>query len=137
MFKHLLVGGFLFFLSLFSSELRAQSVLGGNITWNCTGGNQYTVALNLYVDCYGLATSTSAFPASSDIFFYPDASCTAPEFSAFSVSADSTVMVEISDLCPTELPNSSCNNAASANLGIKKITYEGQVSLAPGCSWTA
>ncbi len=124
------------FLCLYfnSTDLRGQSILGGNITWNCLGGDQYTIALNVYVDCYGLATSTSAFPQSVDLVFFPGAGCTS---SAFSASADSTTMTEISDLCPTELVNSSCNNPASANLGVKKITYETQVTLASGCVWTA
>ena len=113
---------------------RAQTTLGGNITWECLGSNQYNVSLNVYVDCYGLANSTSAFPATVDILFYPQGACSG---SGFSASADSTTMEEISDLCPTEIVNSACNNAASANLGVKKITYEAVVTLAPGCLWTA
>ena len=134
MVKHLLLRITFAFIFLNASIVNGQSILGGNITWECLGGDQYNVALNVYVDCYGLAASTSAFPASVDIVFYPDAACAS---SAFSASADSTTMTEISDLCPTELLNSSCNNAASANLGVKKITYETQVVLAPGCLWTA
>jgi gliding motility-associated-like protein len=125
------------FFALQATTTRAQTILGGNITWECLGGDQYNVALNVYVDCFGLASSTSAFPQTVDIVFYPDASCTGPTYNAFSAYADSTSMTEISDLCPTELINSSCNNAASANLGVKKITYETQVALTAGCVWTA
>lgn len=134
MVKHLLLRLSFACILLNASVVSAQSILGGNITWDCLGGNQYNVALNVYVDCYGLASSTSAFPQAVDIVFYPDASCSSTSFSA---SADSTSMTEISDLCPTELLNSSCNNAASANLGVKKITYETVVTLSPGCTWTA
>ncbi len=135
--KHLLFCFALLSLLLSSLAMRSQTTVGGNITWECLGGNQYNVALNLYVDCYGLAASTSAFPAAVDLVFFPDASCTGPTFNAFSAVADSSSMGEISDLCPTELLNSSCNNSASANLGIKKITYEAEVTLTPGCVWTA
>jgi hypothetical protein len=108
MVKHLLLR-LTFTCILFNAYMaNAQSILGGNITWDCLGGDQYNVSLNVYVDCFGLATSTSAFPQAVDIVFYPDASCTSTSFSA---SADSTSMTEISDLCPTELLNSSCNNA--------------------------
>jgi len=137
MVKHLLICLVAMFFALQATTTRAQTILGGNITWECLGGDQYNVALNVYVDCFGLASSTSAFPQTVDIVFYPDASCTGPTYNAFSAYADSTSMTEISDLCPTELINSSCNNAASANLGVKKITYETQVALTAGCVWTA
>ncbi len=136
MVKHLLICAAAIFFVLQASTTRAQTILGGNITWECLGGDQYNIALNIYVDCFGLASSTSAFPQTVDIVFFPNASCTGPSYTAFSAYADSTSMTEISDLCPTELTNSSCNNATSANLGIKKITYETQTALAAGCSWT-
>lgn len=126
----------IFIFLIAAASMQAQSVLGGGITWNCLGGDQYNVSLNLYVDCYG-AGSTAQYPGFVDIVFAPDASCAGPSFNSFSASAASTSTTEVSDLCPTELLNSSCNNAASANLGIKKIVYETQVTLAAGCIWSA
>jgi phage tail protein X len=87
MVKHLLLRLTFACILLNASIASAQSILGGNITWDCLGGDQYNVVLNVYVDCYGLAASTSAFPQAVDIVFYPDASCSSTSFSA---SADST-----------------------------------------------
>jgi gliding motility-associated-like protein len=124
----------MFLLVLCASSAHAQSILGGNITWESLAGDQYDITLNLYLDCYGVATGTSPFPQTVDIAFNADASCTG---AAFSASANNTGSEEVSDLCPSELTNSSCNNPSSANLGIKKLTYETTVTLAAGCAWTA
>ena len=127
----------MFLLMLCASTAHAQSILGGNITWESLAGDQYDITLNLYLDCYGVATGASSFPQTVDIAFNADASCTGVAFSAFSASATNTGSVEVSDLCPSELLNSSCNNPSSANLGIKKLSYETTVTLAAGCAWTA
>ena len=132
-----IIKNFLLLLMLCSSAAHAQTILGGNLTWESLAGDQYNITLNLYVDCYGLTTSTSAYPQTVDITFNADASCTGAAFTAFSASANNTGFVEISDLCPSELLNSSCNNPSSANLGIKKLTYETTVTLGAGCTWTA
>ena len=121
----------------YSSSLNAQTVLGGNITWESLAGDQYNVTLNLYVDCYGLALNATPYPETVDIAFTADASCSGPSFTAFSAIASNSGFIEISDLCPAELLNSSCNNPSSANLGIKKLTYEATVTLGAGCTWTA
>jgi hypothetical protein len=126
-----------FSLLLFSSVANAQSILGGSITWESLAGDQYNVKLNLYVDCYGLSNVSEPYPQTVDIAFNADASCTGAAFSAFSAPASNTGSTEISDLCPTELLNSSCNNPSSANLGVKKLIYETTVTLAAGCAWTA
>lgn len=39
---------------------QANHVLGGNLTWDCLGGNQYTITLRIYKDCYGASPALSA-----------------------------------------------------------------------------
>jgi gliding motility-associated-like protein len=127
---------------------QAQSILGGSVTWERLGGDLYNVSLNVYYDCYGsivigqfdgdAANDTiNQFQNSIDIAFIPDASCAG--LVSFTAIADSTETEEISDLCSigafNELDNSTCNNPASFSLGLKKVTYEAQVTLAAGCTW--
>ena len=44
---------FLFFLLLSSNFIWASHVMGGEITWQCTGGNTYQFQLVFYRDCNG------------------------------------------------------------------------------------
>ena len=89
-----IIKNFLLLLMLCSSAVHAQTILGGNLTWESLAGDQYNITLNLYVDCYGLATSTSPYPQTVDIAFNADASCTGAAFTAFSASANNTSFVE-------------------------------------------
>jgi len=47
MVKHLLLRITFAFIFLNASIVHGQSILGGNITWECLGGDQYNVALNV------------------------------------------------------------------------------------------
>lgn len=105
----------------------ANHVLGGNITWNCLGGDQYQVTFTLYKDCYGNVGD----PATETVFFYPSGCGASP----FSADFNFVSAVEISDLCATELVNSSC--AGGLNPGTQAVTYTGTVTLAAGCTWEA
>ncbi|MCC6601164.1 MAG: gliding motility-associated C-terminal domain-containing protein [Crocinitomicaceae bacterium] len=114
---------------LFSGfAIKANHVLGGNITWQCTGGNQYTITFTMYKDCFG---ATAALPTES-VFFFPSAGCSSIPFIADLTLGSAT---EISDLCATELPNSSCNGGLTP--GTHKVVYTGTVTLDPTCDWTA
>lgn len=117
-----------------SSTLQA-TVLGGNITWQCLGGDQYEISLRVYLDCYGAQSVNLAelpYPTSLDLIF--NSGCAG--VSSFSSPAGSPIEEEISELCPTELLNSSCVNTASPTPGVRQVTYTTTVTLAPGCVWT-
>jgi gliding motility-associated-like protein len=105
----------------------ANHVLGGNITWNCLGGDQYQVSFTLYKDCYG----NSGDPATETVFFYPTGCAAVP----FSADFGFVSAIEISDLCATELVNSSCSGGL--NPGTMAVTYTGTVTLDAGCTWEA
>lgn len=109
---------------LFAKNLRANHILGGNISYTCLGGDQFQVDLHIYIDCFG-ATDP---PVVENIFFFPD--CGAP----FSVAADLSNLVEISDLCATELPNSSCSGGFAP--GTWLVTYTEIVTLSLDCPWS-
>jgi gliding motility-associated-like protein len=119
---------------LFSCQANA-TVLGGNITWQCLGGDQYEISLQVYFDCYGAQSPSVTelpYPASLDMIF--NSSCAGA--SSFSAPVGSPVETEISELCPTELINSSCANVLSPTPGVRQVTYTATLTLAAGCVWT-
>jgi gliding motility-associated-like protein len=119
-FRRVLLGLFL----LFSLQSAANHILGGNISYECLGGDQYQITLTIYKDCFGATVE----PNFENLFFFPDG-CTLP----FSLNIPLVSAVEISDLCPTELVNSSCSGGFIP--GTQQLTYSAVVTLNPGCSW--
>ncbi|MFL5763531.1 MAG: PKD domain-containing protein [Bacteroidia bacterium] len=115
-------------LSLAPKLANASHIAGGEITYTCLGGNQYQVNLNLFVDCLG---------------FNPGASQTINFTSTCGGTATLTVNVtpatingqEISQLCPADLANSTCNGGTLPGMWL--FSYTGIVTLAPPCdTWT-
>jgi len=116
---------FLLPLFLISTEIEANHVLGGNVTWDCLGSNQYQVTLTMYKDCFGASTALNT----ENVFFFPSG-CGAFPFNA-SLALISTT--EISELCPSELANSSCVGGLAP--GTQKLVYRGTVTLDANCTW--
>lgn len=116
---------------LFSANVaKASHIAGGDINYVCLGNNQYQINLNLFVDCLG---------------FDPGASQTITFTSTCGGSATATVNVtnpggtEISQLCPSQLNNSTCNGGTLPGMWV--FSYTGVVTLSPTCntwnmSWT-
>jgi gliding motility-associated-like protein len=111
---------------LFISQAKASHIAGGDLSYVCLGGNQYQINLNLFVDCLG---------------FDPGASQTISFTSTCGGSASATVNVlnpggtEISQLCPTQINNSTCNGGTLPGMWVFHFT--GTVTLAPPCdTWT-
>ena len=94
--------GITMLLSIAPKHSKASHIAGGEITYTCLGGNQYQINLNLFVDCLGFnpgASQTINFTSTCGGF----ATLNAP------VTAATTSGLEISQLCPASLPNSTCN----------------------------
>jgi len=106
------------------ADSRANHVLGGNIAYDCLGGNSYEITLTVYKDCFG---ATNA-PALESVFFFPQG-CGLP----FSANLQLQSVTEISDLCPTELVNSSCNGGFIP--GVELLVYSIVVTLSNACPW--
>lgn len=106
----------------------ANHILGGNITWTCLGGNNYQLTLTYYKDCYG----NIGDPLAENVTIIPIGACGGVQTST---DLDFVSATEISDLCATELPNSSCSGGL--NPGTQRVIYQGTVSLAAGCTWRA
>ncbi|HEY0030346.1 MAG TPA: gliding motility-associated C-terminal domain-containing protein [Bacteroidia bacterium] len=109
---------------------KASHIAGGDLTYTCLGGNQYLLNLNLFVDCLG---------------FDPGISQTITCTSTCGGSVTATVNVtnpggtEISQLCPAQIGNSTCNGGSLPGMWV--FNFTGVVTLSPPCdtwnmSWT-
>jgi gliding motility-associated-like protein len=112
----------LYFLSY---SAQANHVLGGNLTWDCLGGNQYTITMRIYKDCFGASPALSA----ENLFVFPTGCVLNPQ----NITLNLISTTEISNLCASELPSSSCLGGLSP--GTQMLTYQATVTLAPGCTW--
>lgn len=99
------------------STTHASHVSGGNITYECLGNGDYEITLTLYRDCEGITAPTAP---SINI----DGCGTTQNLSLTQVGTSS----EVSQLCPTNLPNSSCNGGTLP--GVEEYTYSAIVNLA-------
>lgn len=119
--------------SLIFVESKANHVLGGNITWECLGGDQYQITFTQYRDCFAATPALSI----ENVFFFPSGCGASP----FLVDLTFVSENEISDLCPTELANSSCESYFAQNPvggiypGVTQVVYSGTVTLTAGCTW--
>lgn len=115
---------------LFIYQSKASHIAGGDLSYVCLGGNQYQINLNLFVDCLG---------------FDPGAAQTVSFTSTCGGTATATVNVtnpggtEISQLCPSQINNSTCNGGSLPGMWV--FSFTGTVTLAPPCdtwnmSWT-
>ena len=117
---------FLLFGLFLNQNIRASHIAGGDLSYVCLGNNQYQINLNLFVDCLG---------------FDPGATQTINFTSSCGGTATGTVNVinpggtEISQLCPSQLNNSTCNGGTLP--GMWGFHFTGTVTLAPACdTWT-
>jgi hypothetical protein len=123
------ITSFLFvLLFFFHVSLKASHIAGGEITYSCLGNNQYKIFLNLYVDCAGISLGTT-----ETINF--SSSCGGNATAQLQVTPATTNGFEISQLCPSQVPQSTCNGGVLP--GMHLYSYEGIITLAPVCNtWT-
>lgn len=111
---------------LFVSQSKASHIAGGDLSYSCLGGNQYQINLNLFVDCLGFdpgATQTINFSSSCG------------GFTTATVNVLNPGGTEISQLCPSQINNSTCNGGTLPGMWVFHFT--GTVTLAPPCdTWT-
>jgi gliding motility-associated-like protein len=103
----------------------ASRILGGNITWECSGGSNYTLTLRLYTDCFG---ATAAVPT-ENLYCVPSGCAGSP----INIDLNLVSVTEVSELCPAELINSSC--AGGIIPGTNLLVYTASVTLDPTCQW--
>src|SRR5689334_4300491 len=97
------------FFALVGLTAGAQQFFGGNFTWECLGGNQYEITFTMYRNCdAGLDN-----PATTQIFIYPSGCAS----NVIDMELNFVNAQEISDLCATELANSTCAGTGGATPG--------------------
>jgi hypothetical protein len=110
----------LFCLTTFS---RAEHLSGGSITYECLGGNTYTVTLTLFRDCSGepMIPQSLRFANDCGVIF------TLSDLQPQEVS-------DVSPLCQSEAGNSACNGGPQP--GYQAYIYRQTVFLSPCNAWT-
>lgn len=103
--------------------LRAEHLPGGSITYECLGGNTYTVTLTLYRECSGEAMIPQALQFSNDC----GVSFTLGELLPLEV-------VDVSPICNAQAGNSNCNGGSL--FGVERYTYQQTLFLSPCDAWT-
>ncbi len=105
-----------------STSLFSSHISGGEFHWECQGSGMYRIGLTLHRDCAG-----ATLPATQTVLM--QSSC----FS-FSIQLQLVGSFETSQLCPAQLPNSTCNGGALP--GTEQYTYSALIPL-PTCGiWT-
>jgi hypothetical protein len=105
-------------------NINASHNAGADLTYQHISGNQYLITLNFFQDCSGSA------PATSHVIDF-QSSCGG----TFSITVNNTNPggTEISQLCSSQIGNSTCNGGALQ--GMLLMTYSGIANLPPCNSW--
>lgn len=112
-------------------EVRATHAMGGDLTYECLGNNQYRVKLSFYRDCNGVAAPTNC---NNGLRFYvSSAQCGANFNDCFSLQSVSV----ITPICASETDRCL---SSSGTYGVEKYVFTKVISLAPwagcGTDWT-
>lgn len=121
--KRLLLAPFItLFILLANNPVEATHVSGGNIEYQCIGPNQFQITLRLFEDCSGSATlgNNEDIDITSNCGF--NQTLTLNRIGPAS---------EISQLCATALPNSSCSGGGLP--GMLEYIYQATITLPAGC----
>lgn len=112
-----LVGALLLSVALMPYSAKAGHNSGLNISYTCLGGNSYEITVNLFRDC------SDPEPAAPSLNVYIYSSCENIGFESFPL----VDVEEVSQLCPTALPNSNC--AGGTEPGVELSIYQQVVTL--------
>ena len=107
---------------MFGLHADAAHYMGGNITYVCQGGNNYLVTLDLFLDCSGV-------PAIDQTLHYESA-C-----GSFDVLIPPPVPTEVSQICPAQLVNSTCNGGGLQGVNLYSFQTVLNMPPCPG-GWT-
>ncbi|MEZ4773458.1 MAG: gliding motility-associated C-terminal domain-containing protein [Bacteroidia bacterium] len=100
----------------------ATHAMGSDLRYECLGGNTYRITLTIYRDCIG-----SNLTDKQNIVFRSDSCGIAP----YILKADRTSLIELSPLCPSQQPSSTCNGGILP--GVEEHTYQIVTTLPQQC----
>lgn len=105
----------------------ATHAMGAEITYDCISGNSYEITLSFYRDCNGVSPSNTY-----NLSIYSN-SCNYT--SSLIVTKQAGYPIDVSPLCPAQLPLSACNGGSLP--GVEKWEYKGTLTLPFACrDWT-
>lgn len=117
----------IFFLAILflatPSNVKASHAQGADIQVQQIAGLQYQVTLALYRDCSGI------LPLGSYTVNI-NSSCATTNVTVNLVGTQS----EVSPLCTSQLPNSTCSGGAQSQPGVEQWLYQGTVTLPQACA---
>lgn len=110
------------FTLVLSVPALADHFSGASITYDCLGGNQYRINLDLYLDCGGAPISPHT------LYFSNSCGVTFSQSNLTPVS-----IAEVSPLCPSQTANSTCNGGSLP--GFKLYSFQTTLFLSPCNAW--
>lgn len=111
----------------FAKTAEATHVAGADFNYQCVGQNTFLLTFNFFYDCNGIPPAPATINASFD------SPCGVMPNVVLNMQAP--FGQEVSQLCPSDLLNSTCNGGALP--GIQHYIYSGLIVLNPTCdSWT-
>ena len=129
-----------FFSVLLSDDIKANHGAGGDITYTCVGPNRYQFTLKLFRDCSGfdmllrapMIVRNSCGYGNPELILYLQDPSTGVNCTG---TIGSDCANEISQLCPPELPYSTCKGGSLP--GMEEFTYVGTVTFSGACdTWS-
>ncbi|GIV34127.1 MAG: hypothetical protein KatS3mg031_1662 [Chitinophagales bacterium] len=113
----------LVFASMLPNRSDASHAMGADLSYQCLGNDSFLITLNLYRDCAGITAPSSA---SVDI----GASACGISTSSYSLPLVSSQ--EVSGVCPSQLPNTTCGSGSLP--GVEQYIYQTVVVLSQPCT---
>lgn len=112
------------FAVMFSTPLYATHITGVDMSYECIGNNQYVVTVNVYRDCDPFASTFTSANINAT-----SASCGISSGLSWSLPAVDTF--EVSQLCPGEISNSTCNGGTLQGREVR--IYRDTITLPQTC----
>ena len=116
--KHIYILGFILgFLLLNANNLNATHIMGGDLTYTCSGTNTYNLQLRLFRDCNGIPLGTTA-----------TVTFTSPTCGTFQTTLDLLpgYPIDITPICPSM---SSACGGGGGSLGVHEYVYKKSITL--------
>jgi gliding motility-associated-like protein len=130
-FKKLLVALYFFIGLFFSIQSKADHIIGSDISYKCVGTNQYEFTLTFYGNC-GSIHFQNLVKENSIQLTCQSLSCNIS--TSFNVNRIGNA-VELSPICPSQPTTCDPLHFNDGQLGIKKFTWKGTVTLQPCTDW--
>lgn len=109
----------------------ADHILGGELSYTYLSGNTYRVTLTMYGECSG-----GSYPHLKNAAPHINVFNNSGKFFTLTLSEEVNNRKEISNVCPAELSNTTCNNPAGTIPGVTRFVYSSQAEMPPAAEWT-